>query len=564
MQNFSMQNFLLTFILFFLPILVEDVLSENNPYKLKFTATNDNLSKLVNSWNFIDEAETNVEDKNIFFSFKAPSLGRVKIKLISIRKPNWGSFLSNEDGQKKDPNQYILLNGRVISNHFQSLIITGSLHKTSKGTVIHFHIPSDANKQSRLTSLRFSVSTRTAKFSTHPARSLFKDKTCSVNGSSQTHTDVKRLLSDNTRRSKKAPKVVRATALKIIRLSTEADFDRFKRFGQETNGIIAGIVESGSKLYEKDFGIRFRIVKQNVFTNEASDPYKTSNAESLLNTFQNYTLTNRHLGEADLYHFFTGKDLSGSTIGIAFMSVVCKNGGRLSFGISQHVQQAADPTVFKHEVGHNLGADHDTSNLGTIMYPAMTNPIPSEFSSFSKNQITRFLSTIACLGDASANPQQPAPTSIPPTAIPTIRPTVFIPTPPAQPTPTIRPANPPTGIEVDLKARARISKRGSFSVRARVRSDSSCTIRIFAVDKATKVVELARSNVGIKSFRVKAKNETSSTGSLLIKVEAICEGAQPLTVEAGSIELNGAKEDQKVSLDQWLAKLVNGIEVAQR
>jgi len=61
---------------------------------------------------------------------------------------------------------------------------------------------------------------------------------------------------------------------------------------------------------------------------------------------------------AGLAHLFTGKNLNGSTVGIAYLDVLCNSG--FGFGVDQDLtSETTAMLVAAHELGHNFAAGHD-------------------------------------------------------------------------------------------------------------------------------------------------------------------------------------------------------------
>ncbi|MDT0595941.1 M12 family metallo-peptidase [Glaciecola petra] len=111
-----------------------------------------------------------------------------------------------------------------------------------------------------------------------------------------------------------------------------------------------------------------------------------------------------------LRHLFTGKDLDGNTVGIAFVGSLCRNS---SAGITQLFEPVTS-IILAHELGHNFGARHDTNTTEClapdggryIMFPSVSSTVVPEFSACSEpdiqDQIDSQFST--CIVDIAVNP----------------------------------------------------------------------------------------------------------------------------------------------------------------
>ena len=76
--------------------------------------------------------------------------------------------------------------------------------------------------------------------------------------------------------------------------------------------------------YESEVGITHDLSYFLVRTSAADDPYASiTNSSSLLSQFGSWWNTNQQLIERDVAHLFTGKQLDGSVIGVAYLGVIC-------------------------------------------------------------------------------------------------------------------------------------------------------------------------------------------------------------------------------------------------
>lgn len=189
-----------------------------------------------------------------------------------------------------------------------------------------------------------------------------------------------------------------ATVLsRVITISTDADQEWYQRYGDQSNAVIASIINTAEAVYNRQLGIRFRIVKQHVYSD--SSPYGSADAGDLLTTFTRNPENPTNLSDdpatfqdgVDLKHLFTGKDIDGSIIGIAYIGVVCAVPS-LSYGITQAFMDVANPGIFAHEVAHNFGASHDSSTRDGLMYPSISIPPADKFSEFSLGEMNAHIS----------------------------------------------------------------------------------------------------------------------------------------------------------------------------
>ncbi|KAG8011611.1 Disintegrin and metalloproteinase domain-containing protein 28, partial [Nibea albiflora] len=100
----------------------------------------------------------------------------------------------------------------------------------------------------------------------------------------------------------------------------------------------------------------------------------------------------------DNAHLISGIDFEGATVGLAFIGTLCSGH---SVGVVQdHNDRAiAVGATLAHEMGHNLGMDHDDSSAcactgdSCIMAAALSWNVPRTFSSCSSNNYERYLTS---------------------------------------------------------------------------------------------------------------------------------------------------------------------------
>jgi hypothetical protein len=183
-------------------------------------------------------------------------------------------------------------------------------------------------------------------------------------------------------------------SISVAEVATEADYEYVAAFGNSAsaNNSILDIMNQVDGIYRTQLSISLQVVYQHAWATQA-DPYTSTAPSTMLNEFRSYWEVNFGSMPYDLAHMWTGKDMDGSTVGIAYVSVVC-NARSYSYGISQKLTPAPGKYILTaHEIGHNFGATHteqadppqsDCSN--TIMNSAIGSS--TDFCPYSRAEIT--------------------------------------------------------------------------------------------------------------------------------------------------------------------------------
>lgn len=180
---------------------------------------------------------------------------------------------------------------------------------------------------------------------------------------------------------------------RVVEIATRADYDFFLRYGQATGDYIAAVLHATEVLYASSLGIRFRVVSSGIATSGVPTAGETD-AGALLEAFRQGL--KQEQGRADVYHLFTGRELSGRTVGIAYVRTACYGRLRFNIGLSRHITNALQPLLLAHEVGHNLGALHD-SEANSIMNPVLS-PSMDHFSGAARSTMKAAISrSLRCI-----------------------------------------------------------------------------------------------------------------------------------------------------------------------
>jgi len=195
---------------------------------------------------------------------------------------------------------------------------------------------------------------------------------------------------------------------RVVTISTDADAEWYARYGENSNVEIAAIINAAEAIYDRQMGIRFSIVRQHVYT--TTSPYVDTDPSKLLASFAKNPENSANMSfaplsfdqDVDLKHLFTGKDLDGGTVGLSYIGSICWASAS-AYGLTQNLSRELNVAIFAHEVGHSLGAQHDTIDPSSLMY-ANIGP-KTYFSAASLGQMNKFLASVGrCIADEQLRP----------------------------------------------------------------------------------------------------------------------------------------------------------------
>ncbi len=95
----------------------------------------------------------------------------------------------------------------------------------------------------------------------------------------------------------------------------------------------------------------------------AGDPFTSTNGTTLLEQLGKYRIATAAVRARGLAHLMTGKDLDGTTAGIAYIDALCAGDRGVSLS-GQSYGTTISALIMAHELGHNLGAPHDGASGG--------------------------------------------------------------------------------------------------------------------------------------------------------------------------------------------------------
>jgi len=155
----------------------------------------------------------------------------------------------------------------------------------------------------------------------------------------------------------------------LCEIAFDSDVQYYGDNGNSVNNSIndiENILNGVEAIYQNDVSVVYELTELIIRTSEP-DPYSTNSASDLLNQFATHWNLDQDHVHRDVAHLMTGRNLSGSTIGIASLFGMC--GG---YGLSQRIGGLTSRIgLASHEIGHNWGAPHCSGGDCRIMCPSL-------------------------------------------------------------------------------------------------------------------------------------------------------------------------------------------------
>jgi len=192
----------------------------------------------------------------------------------------------------------------------------------------------------------------------------------------------------------------------VAELAVDCDYHFYLDNGSSMSQTIQDaetIINACNVIYENDVDISHLVTTMIVRTSAAANPYSTNSASGLLNQFSNQWNSTHASVQRDVAHLMTGRNLSGSTIGIAQLGVICSLSNGYSLSERYTNNQTSRTGLLAHELGHNWGAGHCSGGSCWIMCSSI-NGCGSNLTAFSQSSINTILAYKATLGCLTSGP----------------------------------------------------------------------------------------------------------------------------------------------------------------
>ncbi|MGB0839009.1 MAG: M12 family metallo-peptidase [Chitinophagales bacterium] len=188
-----------------------------------------------------------------------------------------------------------------------------------------------------------------------------------------------------------------------VEVAIVADYAMYLKFG--TVDAVNNHILAVMNLVEGDYSVlnlQYVVVEQIVVTCDGCDPWTTStDPTDLLNDFISWASGGFSITH-DIGQLWTDRDFNGTAVGLSYIGTTCFDG--FKYGVYQDYATSVDllKTMTSHEIGHNLGANHD-AGTGFIMSPSVQLGI-TDFSTNSINEINSNMLLFSCLTACTVQP----------------------------------------------------------------------------------------------------------------------------------------------------------------
>ncbi|MBT1708475.1 hypothetical protein KK062_09580 [Fulvivirgaceae bacterium PWU5] len=194
----------------------------------------------------------------------------------------------------------------------------------------------------------------------------------------------------------RAHSVAAETAVgKQLLIATEASYNYYATRGEATNAHILEVLNEIEGLYERDFGVTFRVTYQHAYAVD-DDPYDSNESLVLLEQFRTewnngYTHVSRNLA-----FLFNTTTIPSGAVGRAYQGQACED-REYAYGYFSRDNPAFETIAVAHEIGHLLGAVHEQGGcdvVHTLMCPSLGGDLT--FSDVAQKAIMDYLASHSC------------------------------------------------------------------------------------------------------------------------------------------------------------------------
>ncbi len=197
-----------------------------------------------------------------------------------------------------------------------------------------------------------------------------------------------------------------AGATREILLSAIGDGPFVESFGADSEAALLSRFNIVDGIFSEQVGVQIRVSDLRLYQ-PGDTTFTESESGALLDQLTELRASSPSLQATGVTHLFTGRNLDGTTVGVAYLDALCNN--RYSTGLSEARRNlTSDALIAAHEIGHNFGAPHDgdpddacASTPETfIMAPSGNGS--DQFSACSIQQMQPTIAAASCLRAVSS------------------------------------------------------------------------------------------------------------------------------------------------------------------
>jgi hypothetical protein len=197
-----------------------------------------------------------------------------------------------------------------------------------------------------------------------------------------------------------------AGATRSLNLSALGDASFLARYSSASAARDAVLVRLNNVdgIFSGQVGVELRISSVDLYDG-TTDPFTSTTVPgSLLNEVGRVRNASATLKADGLTHLFTGRDLDGNTVGIAYINALCSRSFGVGLTESRGRGTVLESLIAAHEIGHNFGALHDGSGECAATPPDQFIMAPQSslsndtFSQCSVGTMSRSIAAAACVG----------------------------------------------------------------------------------------------------------------------------------------------------------------------
>ena len=164
------------------------------------------------------------------------------------------------------------------------------------------------------------------------------------------------------------------------------------------------ILNTTDGIFREQFGLALQVDTMVVIDNAENDPMNLGSVtmEDMMRNFSDYRKRSPDLGsDISMATLFSGNKNSDSALGLAWIGSACRTDG---FDVSVVSPYRLAELLSTHEIGHTLGAQHDSdtscsSNASHVMWPYLSSSTKREFSNCSKESVNMVIANGSCFID---------------------------------------------------------------------------------------------------------------------------------------------------------------------